>query len=178
LAGIVSDLRLTSNARGRVGLFKLDDGSEAIDAVVNEEVLDAVKDLLKDDALVIVQGKVQLDRFSGGVRLTVVNLMDLPAARCRHGKYLRVPVNGNRVSQPPPVGALVKAHPAKRVETEHGDLRQGLAVRLWVQRVNGDGLGAEGEVDLGDDAKFFPSDEALAQWRAAIGEPGLEVVYG
>jgi DNA polymerase III subunit alpha len=47
-----------------------------------------------------------------------------------------------------------------------------LTVRLLVQRD-----GAVGEVELGDQARFFPSDEALARWREAIGEPGLEVVY-
>jgi hypothetical protein len=85
LAGIVSDLRVVNGQRGRVAIFKLDDGSEAMEAVANEELLTANRELLKDDELVIVQGKVQPDRFSGGVRLNVQSVWDLAAARCRFG---------------------------------------------------------------------------------------------
>ena len=40
LAGIVSDLRVVNGQRGRVAIFKLDDRSERIEAVANEELLD------------------------------------------------------------------------------------------------------------------------------------------
>jgi DNA polymerase III alpha subunit len=46
LAGIVTDLRVVNGQRGRVAIFKLDDGSEAIEAVANEELLDAHRELL------------------------------------------------------------------------------------------------------------------------------------
>ncbi len=163
LAGIVCDLRLTTNPRGRVALFRLDDGSEAMDAVAGEDVIDSARDLLRDDALVIVQAKVQLDRFNGGVRLNVTQLMDLPTARCRYGKFLRVPV----ASTAPPVAQLLREHPCRSVQTEHGELTQGLAVRLLLQRPQ-----ARAELDLGDAARFFPSDEALARWRSLAG-PGV-----
>jgi DNA polymerase-3 subunit alpha len=169
LAGIVSDLRLTSNARGRVALFKLDDGTEAMDAVAGEDVIDAARGLLADDALLIVQAKVQLDRFSGGVRLNVIQAMDLPTARCRFGKYLRVAVDG-RV---PPVAELLRAHPVRRIDTEHGELTQGVTVRLALQRSS-----ASGELDLGDDGRFFPSDDALARWREAAHDRDAGIVYG
>ncbi len=169
LAGIVSDLRLTSNARGRVALFKLDDGSEAIDAVVGEELLDASRDRLKDDALIIVQAKVQQDRFAGGLRLNVMQVLDLPAARCRYGRYLRVPVNGHTLA----VDDLLQAFPARKIETDEGSLTQGLPVRLVVQRST-----ASGELDLGDESRFFPSDEALTRWRSAAQDPSLGIVYG
>src|SRR5205085_2198575 len=38
LAGIVSDLRVINGQRGRVAIFKLDDKSDAIEAVANEEL--------------------------------------------------------------------------------------------------------------------------------------------
>ena len=51
--------------------------------------------------------KMQADRFSGGFRLKVEQVWDLPSARCRFGKYLRVAVNGRA----PEVARLVKAFP-------------------------------------------------------------------
>jgi len=156
LAGIVGDLRVVNGQRGRVAIFKLDDKSEYIEAVANEELIDAHRDLLKDDELIIVQGKVQPDRFSGGLRLNVQQVWDLAAARCRFGRYLRVPVNGG---EPPPVVELLREFPARRVSTDEGELVQGLSVRLILKRER-----AEGVVDLGDAARFYPSDAALARW--------------
>ena len=168
LAGIVSDLRVVNGQRGRVAIFKLDDTSEIIEAVANEELLNANRDLLKDDELVIVMGKVQPDRFSGGLRLNVTQLWDLSAARCRFGKYLSVDVNGSV----PPVAEVLRDFPSRRIVTEHGDLPQGLTVRLHLHRDS-----ATGELDLGDAARFYPSDAALARWRAGASEGRAEIVY-
>src|SRR5574343_23912 len=41
VAGIISELRVINGTRGRVGLFKLDDKSETIEAVANQDTLDA-----------------------------------------------------------------------------------------------------------------------------------------
>ena len=168
LAGIVSELRMINGQRGRVAIFKLDDKSEVIEAVANEDLLNANRDLLKDDELIIVQGKVQPDRFSGGLRLTVAQVWDLAGARCRFGKYLRVEVNGSV----PPVADVLRDFPSRRVATEHGDLAQGLTVRLQLQRDN-----ASGELDLGDSARFYPTDAALDRWRAGARNGRAVVVY-
>ena len=155
LAGIVTDLRVVNGQRGRVAIFRLDDGTDTIEAVVAEELLDEHRELLRDDELVIVQGKVQPDRFNSGLRLNVLQVWDLAAARCRFARFLRVAVNGEY----PPVAELVREFPARRVATDEGELVQGLPVRLLLRRER-----AVGEVDLGDAARFFPSDAALERW--------------
>jgi DNA polymerase-3 subunit alpha len=66
LAGIVSDLRVINGQRGKLALFKLDDKSGSIEARADEALINANRNLLKDDELVIVMGKLQPDRFSGG----------------------------------------------------------------------------------------------------------------
>jgi DNA polymerase-3 subunit alpha len=120
LAGIVTDARLINGRSGKVLIFKLDDGSEAIEAVANDDALGVQRELMKEDELVVIQGKLQPDRFAGGLRLNVQQVWDLPAARARFGRYLRVDVNGPM----PPVADLVRQWPARRVETEHGELRR------------------------------------------------------
>ena len=168
LAGIMSDLRVVNGQRGRVAIFRLDDKTETIEAMANEELLNANRELLKEDELVIVQGKVQPDRFSGGLRLNVTQVWDLAAARCRFGKYLRVEANGSV----PPVAEVLRDFPSRRIATEHGDLPQGLTVRLQLQRE-----AASGELDLGDAARFYPTDAALDRWRAAAHHGRAVVVY-
>ena len=189
LAGIVTDLRVINGARGKMALFRLDDGAGVVEARADEALLNANRLLLRDDELVIVMGKLQPDRFSGGLLLTVNQLWDLPSARCRFGKYLRVAVNGHN----PDVRALVGEFPARREASEQGDLLRGLPVRLCVERRSGgsgheagtkpdpvNGATAAGvcfELQLGEQAQCFPSDKALAGWTAQAAQGGVAVIY-
>jgi DNA polymerase-3 subunit alpha len=172
LAGIVTDLRVINGQRGKLGLFKLDDKSATIEARADEALLTTYKNLLKDDELIIAMGKAQPDRFSGGMQFTVQQLWSLEQARCRFGKYLRVTVNGKT----PDVARLLQEFPAQREPSEQGELVRGLAVRLNMERRVADPVdgcaGAQVQLALGEDARFFPSDAALAGWRAqaALGE--------
>ena len=161
LAGIVSDIRIINGQRGKVAIFKLDDKSAVMEATADENLINSTRHVLKDDELVIVMAKMQADRFSGGFRLKMEQIWDLPTARCRFGKYLNVAVNGRA----PEIARLVKEFPAQRIVTDEGELLRGLPVRLSLSR-QADGVSAEAQVQLGDQARFFPSDAALASWIA------------
>ncbi len=172
LAGIVSDLRIINGQRGKLAIFKLDDKSAVMEATADEAMINANRHLLKDDELVIVMAKMQADRFSGGYRLSIQQVWDLPAARCRFGKFLRVSVNGRA----PEVARLVKDFPPQREMTEQGELLRGLPVRLKLER-KADNVAASAELLLGEQAKFFPSDAALSSWIAQADQGKAEIVY-
>src|SRR5690606_6262196 len=103
-AGIITELRVINGNRGRVGIFKLDDKGGVVEAVDNEATLDAHKDLFKDDELIIAQGKVQPDRFSGGLRFNVTQVWSLGSARCQFARFLRVKAPGQHC----PVGDVLR----------------------------------------------------------------------
>ena len=172
LAGIVSDLRIINGQRGKLAIFKLDDKSAVMEATADEAMINANRHLLKDDELVIVMAKMQADRFSGGYRLSIQQVWDLPSARCRFGKFLRVSVNGRA----PEVARMVKDFPPQREMTEQGELLRGLPVRLKLER-RGDTVAAAAELLLGEQAKFFPSDAALSSWIAQADQGKAEIVY-
>ena len=172
LAGIVSDFRVINAQRGKLALFKLDDKSAVMEATADETMINANRHLFKDDELIIVMAKMQADRFSGGYRLSIQQVWDLPAARCRFGKFLRVAVNGRA----PEVAKLVKAFPPQREMTEQGELLRGLPVRLKLER-NANNVAASAELLLGEQAKFFPSDAALSSWIAQADQGKAEIVY-
>ena len=172
LAGIVSDLRVINGQRGKLAIFKLDDKSAVMEATADEAMINANRHLLKDDELVIVMAKMQADRFSGGYRLSIQQVWDLPSARCRFGKFLRVSVIGRA----PEVEKLVKAFPPQREMTEQGELLRGLPVRLKLER-KADSFAASAELLLGEQAKFFPSDAALSSWIAQADQGKAEIVY-
>jgi DNA polymerase-3 subunit alpha len=168
LAGIVSDIKLINGQRGKLVIFKLDDKSATIEATADEATMNTYRQILRDEELVVVMGKVQHDRFSGGLRLSISQAWDLNQARCRFGKYLRIAVNGTV----PDIARIVREHPARVETTEQGNLVRGLGVRLQVLRE-----GAHAEIELGDNAKFFPTDAALASWMAQSHQGQAQIVY-
>ncbi len=174
LAGIVSDSRVISGQRGKLALFKIDDKSAVIEASADEAVIAASGAMLKDDEFVVLSGRLQLDHFSGGLRLKVQQVLDLGAARARFGRYLLVDASGDAR---PDVAALVREFPPRREETEYGEaLVHGLRVRMGMHCKGSDGA-AVAELQLGEASRFFPSDAALAAWRAQAGSNHISVVY-
>ncbi|MEQ1766780.1 MAG: DNA polymerase III subunit alpha, partial [Methylotenera sp.] len=69
LAGIVSGVRIRMTGRGKMAIVGLDDGTTRVEVVVNNELLNQQQAFLKDDQLVIIEGRVSNDEFSGGVRV-------------------------------------------------------------------------------------------------------------
>ena len=177
--GIIGDLRVINGQRGKLALFKLDDKSGVLEATADEALINANRNLLKDDELVVATGKLQPDRFSGGLRFTVNQVWDLPAARCRFGKYLRVGVNGKA----PDVARMLRDFPPQKLQTAEGEVQRGLGVRFALQRtgrdLEGEHVTAVAELHLGEAAKFFPSDAALASWMVQAQADGgaAQIVY-
>ncbi|KAF1020704.1 MAG: DNA polymerase III subunit alpha [Paracidovorax wautersii] len=170
ITGIITDMRVINGNRGNLAIFKLDDKSGTVECTADEAVINAYRDLLKDDEFVVITGKAQPDRFSGGgaLRVSVQQLWDLPTARCRFGKFLRVAVNGANLD----VTRLVREFPPLREVSEQGELVRGLPVRLAICR-----NGAKVELHLGEQARFYPTDAALASWMAQADQRLAEVVY-
>ena len=168
LCGIVSDFRTINGQRGKVALFKLDDKSAIMEASMDDALYQASRQWVKDDEFIVVLTKVQPDRFSGGLRLNVQQVWGLPQARCRFGKYLRVVVNGKE----PDVERLVRDHPPQKVSTDEGEFLRALPVRLRLLRER-----AQADIELGEGARFFPSDGALASWSAHAHQGMASIVY-
>jgi DNA polymerase-3 subunit alpha len=161
-------MRVINGQRGKLAIFKLDDKSAVIEATADEATINTYRNTLKDDELVVIMGKAQPDRFSGGLRLVINQVWSLEQARCRFGKFLSVTVNGTS----PDIARLLRDHPAQVENTEQGQLVRGMGVRLKLLRE-----GATADVQLGDDAKFFPSDAALASWMAQAHDGQSHIIY-
>ena len=173
LAGIVNDFRVINGQRGKLGLFKLDDKSAQIDATVDDALMQANKNLFKDDELIIVMGVIQQDRFSGGAnRLKVNQVWDLPSARCRFGKHLLLSL----MNSTPDFERLMREFPQQKIQTDQGEVRRGMSVRIALQRKAPIG-NVNAQLQLGDEARFYPSDSALASWTALAGLGKAQIVY-
>jgi DNA polymerase-3 subunit alpha len=72
---------------------------------------------------------------------------------------------------------MLQEFPAQSEQTEHGELVRGLGIRLQVTRKGDDGGGASAELQLSDAMRFYPTDAALAQWRAQSDQGQAVIVY-
>jgi DNA polymerase III subunit alpha len=185
LAGIVSDLRVINGQRGRLAIFKLDDKSAVMEVTADEALLNANRHLLKDDELIIINAKAQPDRFSGGVRLNIQQIWDLPTARSRFGKYLQLSLRSDSTSPGSNAAMdlnqtlssmqrLFKEFPPKTEQNEQGDFSRGLGVRVSITSATAQ---ASLELKLGEQAQFYPTNAALAAWTALAAAQRANIVY-
>jgi DNA polymerase III subunit alpha len=94
MAGIVAAARSQMTRRGRMMVVTLDDATAQVEVTVFNELFERHRDKLKEDALLVVSGKVQRDDFSGGLRVGADDLLDLEALRGRYAARLRLVMNG------------------------------------------------------------------------------------
>ena len=94
LAGIMHSLRTQMTRRGRMAVILLDDGNARVELTVFNELYEQHRHWLKEDQLLIVEGKVTHDDFSGSLRISAEKLYDLQTARNCHAKAIRLTCNG------------------------------------------------------------------------------------
>ena len=89
LAGMVMSTRTQMTRRGKMAVVMLDDATTQLEVTIFNELWDAERAKIKEDELLLVEGKVQRDDFSGGLRVTAEKLMTLGEARSRYARLLR-----------------------------------------------------------------------------------------
>ena len=161
LAGIVASARPQMTRRGRMMVVMLDDGSAQMEITVFNELFEKHRDKLKEDALLIVHGKIQRDEFSGGFRITAEELLDLETLRARYAARLRIAMNGQA--------------DAKRLQELLAPYRASGsgACQVVVRYQN---AAAECEVALGDAWRVKPDGQLLSELAAGLAPENVQVV--
>ncbi|OIQ76169.1 DNA polymerase III subunit alpha [mine drainage metagenome] len=159
IAGIVSGVRLVQSQRGRIAILTLEDRSGAMEIVIGDSLLESARDCLRDDTLLVLRGKAQTDRFSGGLRFNADAVWTLDEARARLGKSIRLRLNGSSTAEP-----LTEI--ARQYASETG-----LPLLLDIERG-----GAQVSLRL-DRVRLRPDDETLAALRELALEGRVQVVY-
>lgn len=164
-AGVLASVRVRMTRRGRMLYALLDDGSAQVEVSIFNEVFEANRQHLREDQLVIIQGKVSHDDYTGGLRVTADEILDLQSAREARAKSLCLSVGeGVDVAQLRKVLNPFRAEPENnipgvRVDVELQYPRYSCTVRL----------GEEWRVRLAD--TMF---EQLHDW---LGEEAIEIHY-
>ena len=166
VAGIVTSHRTRRGRRGEMAFTELDDRSGRIEASVFGEVFTDNRGKLEKDAILIVEGEVQMDDYSGQAKLKLraERIMTLAEARNRYARCVAVRVAGNGT----PNGF---AADLKRILGQHRNQR-GCPVM-----VDYDGGDARGRIALGSAWRADANDALLGQLRERFGDGAVAVDY-
>ncbi len=95
--GLVVSARVIMTQRGkRMGILTLSDKTAKIDVTVFSEVLDESPGLLQKDSILIVDGELADDKFSGGKKITAKALYSFDGARKRWAKRLVIKTDSDQ----------------------------------------------------------------------------------
>jgi len=163
VAGIVTTLRVQSSRRGKMAFVTLDDGKGRAEILVYNETFDAVRSLLREDQLVVMEVKATQrmsdDGEMQGLRVIAENVYDLASVRKRWAKGLKLACNGN-ASASRLAEILQPFRPGEKAITiEYRNARIG------------------GEVELSDEWRVNLDDALIDRLRDWLEPENVQVVY-
>lgn len=159
IAGIVAGVRTQMTRRGKMLFVQLDDGSAMLEVSVFNELFEAERKKIVTDEVLLVDGKVSHDDFSGSNRVVADKLMTLGEARARYARCLQLKMNGQ--SDVARLKEILMSFPGVA------------AVRI--QYRNADALC---ELVLGADYRVSLEDGLLHGLQEWLKPESVEVVYG
>jgi DNA polymerase-3 subunit alpha len=164
VAGLVVALRaMTSKKGGRMAFLTLDDKSGRLELKVFSEAFARHRDLIAKDRLLVAEGSVSVDDFTGGNSMFVERLWDVEQARATFARHLRLTLEARRHR------ADVVAELAAALEP----YRQG-ECQVRVDYRSGQ---AQACMTLGPGWRVTPSDELIGRLRELAGSENVSMVY-
>jgi len=87
LAGLVRAIRRRGN---RGGFVAIEDHSGRLEVALFDETWSLYVDMLNKDEIIVIEGRVATDDFSGGFRMTAQKVMTLSAAKSRFARGIQI----------------------------------------------------------------------------------------
>ena len=163
VAGMVVALRNIKTRRGSMAVLTLDDRSGRIEGVIFADMLRELQDKIEADAMLVVEGEVSEDEFSGGLRIRVDSVSTLMESRSARLREIVIGISEEQLRE----------QGADRLQRLLEPFRQGACpLRIHYQHCL-----AEGEIVLGDDWRVQPDDELLHQLRETFGFDKISLQY-
>lgn len=91
--GLAINIRKLMTKKGkRLIIITLDDGSGRIDVTVFSELYETHQSLLQKDQILVIQGKIDNDQFTGGIRMNAEQIYSFSDARAHYAKRISITV--------------------------------------------------------------------------------------
>jgi DNA polymerase-3 subunit alpha len=169
VAGLVVELRARQSKTGkRMAFATLDDRTGRVEVAVFSEAFEQSREALTKDTLVVVEGTLAMDDYTGQTRLSAERIHTIEAARARFARQLLI-------NWPAPG--------ADRSELEAGRLVQLKAVLKPFQGggcpivIDYRGAGAETRLELGLEWRVHPAEDLLQRLRKTLGRERVRLLY-
>ena len=161
-AGIMTGIRVIQTKRGdRMAVVTLDDASAQMDVLCFADIYHKHRELLTKDKLIVVEGEISLDEFTGNNRLICRDVFSMDQARERYAKCLKIFLPENKSDV---IGKLAQILEKYR----GGNCRIMIDYALETAKAN---------LHLGEPWRVRPTDALLQILRDIFSENGVEVVY-
>lgn len=163
VAGLIVAVRTIKTQRGVMAVLSLDDGSGQIESTVYAETFSNNRDLLVKDNIVLIEGRLQPDDFSGGLTLRAREVRSLEQAREARIKEMLVTVEQEQLDDN--LRKLLK----QAIERARGG---SCPIMIEYRQTSGCA-----RVQLGPQWCVNPTDELLDVLRGMVGSSQVELVY-
>ncbi len=162
VAGIIINVRTIMTKRGdKMAIVTLDDASATIDVLCFSETYHKYRDYLTKDKLIVVEGEVSLDEFSGGNRVLCRDMCSIEEARERHAKFLKISLSSEKTDIIHQLAAVLEKY-------------RGGKCRVAIDYIRSD---AKANLNLGDTWRIRPTDALITRLREMFAENHVEVIY-
>lgn len=163
-AGLIVAIRtMKSKNGGRMAFITLDDQSSRLEVRVFADVYDQYQSFIQPDKLVVIQGKIGQDNFTGGLAATAEKVFDITGAREAFGQALQINIENKEQAQ----------QWVEQLKTTLTPFRGGaLGLELMYQNQT-----AKARINLGDDWQVTPSDTLLNQLASIPGSLAVTMRY-
>ena len=169
VSGMIIAMRVMKNKRGENFAFiTLDDKSGRLELSVFAEKYNVYREILVKDALLVVQGVVSEDSFTGGLKMLAESIQSIYEARCSKVKRLGLIIDSNSSDS--------NSSNGKWVENLHSSVNayKDGNCPLEVEYI---GPSASGRLKLGSQWRVQPRDELIGQLREQFGKNNVTLHY-
>jgi DNA polymerase-3 subunit alpha len=164
VSGMVVGMRVMKNKRGESFAFlTLDDKSGRLEVSVFAEKFNVYRDILVKDALLVVQGGVSEDSFTGGLKMLAESIQSIYEARCSKIKYLSVSIDSSRYTE-------------QWVETLHHSVSSYSDGNCPLE-IDYTTASASGRLKVGNQWRVQPRDELIGLLREEFGKHSVTLHY-
>lgn len=164
VAGLVIALRVRQTRRGSMAFVTLDDRSARVEMRVFSDVFEHHRNLIAKDRVLVVEGVLGYDDYSGGMQLTADRLYDIAQAREVFARRVVIDVDAARAGN----GFLQSLADTLR------PFREGRCP-VWISYRN---RTASAQLALGREWCVRPADELIHRLHELAGEGHVQVEYG
>jgi len=166
LSGVVMAVKNRMTQRGKIAIVTLDDGEGRLDMVVGSKLLSTIYHLIKEDQLLIVEGKVSPDEFTGGNRVSAVNVYDLLTVQSRKTRGIKIRLGQNL--DPHYLKTILKPYSNGAFPKEVG------RCPVYIEYENNEGFA---QVKLGDDWRVAPHENLIFELKKSFQDENVKILY-